>query len=132
VRAVSFSSEPIPWEQHLKWFGTKLRDPNCVFYIAVNEDETPIGQVRYDVSDGQAVISISLDARFRGKRYGPTMIALASQELYQTSQVRLIHSYVKTGNEASVEAFLKAGFRQTDMTLMHGQPAVHLILPKEE
>jgi len=132
VRKVSFSSEPIAWHQHLKWFNSKLHDPNCVFYIAVDEDETSIGQVRYDVNEDEAVISVSLDARFRGRRYGTTMIALASQKLYRTSQVKLIHSYIKPGNEASTRAFLKAGFEQAGTELVHGHPAMHLILPKQE
>jgi len=34
VRAVSFSQEPIPYKDHVKWFKSKLNDMGCYFYIA--------------------------------------------------------------------------------------------------
>ena len=131
VRAVSFSSEPILWEQHLKWFQSKLNDPGCVFYIALDEEDVPIGQVRYDVKDGEATVSISLGSSFRGKGYGNEIIELSSRKLFKALNAKSIHSYVKTDNEASVEMFLEAGYKNVGKTTIHGEPAVHLILPKE-
>jgi UDP-2,4-diacetamido-2,4,6-trideoxy-beta-L-altropyranose hydrolase len=128
VRAASFSSEPIPWEQHRQWFRAKLNDPDCVFYIAIDEEETPIGQVRYDVSGHEAVVSISLDVNFRGKGYGSAIIEFAARKLYRTVGAKLIHAYVKTDNEASISAFLKAGFKKMEPTTVCGQPVVHLAL----
>jgi UDP-2,4-diacetamido-2,4,6-trideoxy-beta-L-altropyranose hydrolase len=132
VRAVSFSSEPILWEQHLKWFQSKLNDPGCVFYIAFNEEDAPIGQVRYDVNDGEAIVSISLSSTFRGKGYGNEMIELSSQKLFKVLEANSIHSYIKMGNEASVKMFLEAGFKKMGMEMTHGEPVFHLVLPKEE
>ena len=132
VRAVSFSPEPIPWPQHLSWLQGKLRDPNCIFCIAVNEEEVPIGQVRCDVDGHEAVISAGLDARCRGKGYGSAVIERAAKKLYQVSEARLIHAYVKADNEASLKAFSKAGFKKTGTTLIRGQSAVDLTLRKEE
>jgi UDP-2,4-diacetamido-2,4,6-trideoxy-beta-L-altropyranose hydrolase len=131
VRAVSFSSEPILWEQHLKWFESKLNDPGCFFYIALDEEDTPVGQVRYDTKDGEVVVSISLGPNFRGKRYGNEVIELSSQKLFKASDAKSIHSYVKMGNEASIKVFLEAGFKKLGMEMMHGEQAVHLILPKK-
>jgi UDP-2,4-diacetamido-2,4,6-trideoxy-beta-L-altropyranose hydrolase len=131
VRAVSFSPELIPWEGHLKWLGSKLNDPDCFFYIAINKDDDPIGQIRFDVSGYEAVISISVDANFRDRGYGAALITLASQRLYRVSDAKDIHAYVKPGNEASVNAFMKAGFRQMGMTTLEGQEAVQLILSRE-
>ena len=132
VRAVSFSSEPIPWEQHVKWFKSKLNDPRCIFYIAVNSDDVPIGQIRYDTEDNKAVVSISIDRKFRGKGYGSRLIWLASRRLFDVSNVDTIHAYVKQGNEASVTAFVKAGFREMGAKVMRGHQAAHLILRREE
>ena len=61
VRSASFSTEAIPWERHQQWFAAKLNDPGCAFFIGVNESGVPIGQLRCDMSDRTAVISISLD-----------------------------------------------------------------------
>ncbi|MBI4644486.1 MAG: UDP-2,4-diacetamido-2,4,6-trideoxy-beta-L-altropyranose hydrolase, partial [Deltaproteobacteria bacterium] len=35
VRKNSFSSDPIPWEQHVSWFESKLRDPGYLFFIVL-------------------------------------------------------------------------------------------------
>jgi UDP-2,4-diacetamido-2,4,6-trideoxy-beta-L-altropyranose hydrolase len=132
VRANSFSSEPIPWEQHQPWFRTQLNDPNCVFYLAINQQDIPIGQIRYNLKGDEAVISVSLDEVFRGQGCGSNIIALASHHLFGNSEVRRIHSYIKTGNEPSIKSFLKAGFKQIETTMIKGQQAIHLTQTNEE
>ena len=132
ARAVSFSSEPIAWEQHVEWFESKLKDPRCIFYIAMNSDGLPIGQVRYDLDGNEAVISISIDQRFRGKGYGSTIIWLASQKLFEVSDVTVIHAYVRQSNPASARAFVKAGFRNMGMRRIREHQAIHLVLQKDE
>jgi UDP-2,4-diacetamido-2,4,6-trideoxy-beta-L-altropyranose hydrolase len=132
VRAVSFSSEPIPWEQHIQWFKSKIDDPHCIFYIAVNSDDMPIGQARYDREGNQAIVSISIDRRFRGKGYGSRLIWLASREAFDVSGTDTIHAYVKQGNEASVRAFVKAGFKNRATTTIRGYEAIHLVLRKDD
>ncbi len=128
VRAVSYSTDIIPWEQHVQWFASKQKDPNCVFCLAINEVDVPLGQVRFDVDGTDATISISLDEKFRGQGYGSQLIVLASQKLYKRLPVRLIHAYIKEGNIASIHAFLKAKFFEDKITFIHGQPTRHLIL----
>ncbi len=132
TRAVSFSSEPIPWEQHVEWFKAKLNDPRCIFYIAMNSDGVPIGQVRYDMEGNKAVISISIDRKFQGKGYGSKLIWLASRKLLDVSDIDTIYAYVKQGNEVSVGAFVKAGFGEIGTTMMRGHQAIHLVLRKDE
>jgi UDP-2,4-diacetamido-2,4,6-trideoxy-beta-L-altropyranose hydrolase len=131
VRAASFSTDIISWEQHVQWFAAKQKDPNCVFYFALNEAETPLGQVRYDIDGTEATISISLDAKYRGQGYGSQLITLASQKLCQTLPVQLIHAYVKERNDTSARAFLKAKFIEDKIIFVHDQPARHLILSRE-
>jgi UDP-2,4-diacetamido-2,4,6-trideoxy-beta-L-altropyranose hydrolase len=130
VREASFSSESISWEQHVKWFKSKLSDPRCIFYIAMNSDGVPIGQVRYDREGNKAVVSISIDREFRGKGYGSRLIWLASQKLFVILDIDTIHAYVKQGNEASVGAFVKAGYEDIGATTIRGYQAIHLILQK--
>lgn len=131
VRAVSFSSELISWETHVEWFQSKLEDPHCLFFIAVDGEGTPIGQVRYDISDDNAVISISTAKEFRGKSYGSEIIRIASERVFNVSSVGTIHAHVKQGNEASTRAFTKAGFRDAETISVHGHRAVHLTLKRE-
>jgi len=130
VRAVSFSLEPISWEKHVEWFQLKLNEPNCVFQIATTGREIPAGQIRYDLDGDHAVVSISLDREFRGKGYGSLLIWHSAQELFHTMPVTTIHAYVKQGNEASVRAFQKAGYRKLGQTTIRDQEAVHLVLSR--
>lgn len=131
VRAVSFSTDIISWEQHVQWFASKQKDPNCVFYLALDEVETPLAQVRYDIDGVEATISISLDAKYRGQGYGSQVITLASQKLCQGLPVQLIHAYIKEENDASKYAFLKAKFLEDNTIFVHSQPARHFILNRE-
>lgn len=131
VRAVSFKSESIPWEQHVQWFNSKLNDTRCFFFIVMNNEELPIGQIRYEIEEDQAIISISLGREFRGKGYGSTVIRVASQKFFNVSNVDVIHSYVRQGNEDSARAFVKAGFKETGKTVVYEHQAIHLVLRKD-
>jgi UDP-2,4-diacetamido-2,4,6-trideoxy-beta-L-altropyranose hydrolase len=132
VREVSFSSELIPWEEHLQWFKSKLESPNDIFYIAVNREEVPIGQIRYDMNGCDAEISVSVFKKFRGKGFGSAMIKLSSQRLFNVSNVNKIHAYVKQGNEASTHIFLRMGFRNKGVTKVHNHQASHFVLDKAD
>jgi len=132
VRAASFSSETIPYEHHLSWFESKLNDPSCFFYIAEDSNHEPIGQVRYEREGNEATISISLDRKFRGKGYGPSLLRFASQKLFEISDIQVIHAYIKEGNEASIGAFKKAGFVSVGTTRKSKNQAHHLVLRRDE
>ncbi|NER37085.1 MAG: UDP-2,4-diacetamido-2,4,6-trideoxy-beta-L-altropyranose hydrolase [Oscillatoria sp. SIO1A7] len=129
VRAASFSSEPISWETHVQWLGSKLRDPNCIFYIAVNREDVPIGQIRYDLErNREAVVSICIGSKFRNRGYGSQIIAIACQKLFNVAKSERISAYIKPGNQASRRAFVKAGFQEVGTRLMRGGiEAIHLV-----
>jgi UDP-2,4-diacetamido-2,4,6-trideoxy-beta-L-altropyranose hydrolase len=113
VRGVSFKSDPITWESHQAWFQTKLNDPHCVFYVAVDANDTPQAQVRYDCDDNEAVVSISVDQRTRGTGCGTMVLRQSADQLFAATSVTTIHAYIKTGNIASLRAFEKAGYHKT-------------------
>jgi UDP-2,4-diacetamido-2,4,6-trideoxy-beta-L-altropyranose hydrolase len=131
VRSVSFTSGIIPREKHVQWLKSKLNNPNCIFYIVSNGKGEPIGQVRYDLDGEEAVISISIDLRFRGQGYGRLAILLSSQKIFDTSDARIIHAYAKQSNELSVRAFLKAGFKNTGTRMIRGHQAIDFVLTKD-
>jgi RimJ/RimL family protein N-acetyltransferase len=132
VRVVSFSEDSITYENHVKWFETKLNNPNCYFYIAVNREHAPIGQVRFDLKGNQATISISLSRKFRGQGYGSKIIELGSQKIFEVSNVDVIHAYVKKENVISLKVFQKAGFMVfDDDTTIDEQQAFHIIREKK-
>jgi UDP-2,4-diacetamido-2,4,6-trideoxy-beta-L-altropyranose hydrolase len=125
IREVSFSSELIPWDRHEEWFHSKINDPNCLFYLVISENETPMGQVRFDVEGDVATISIGLDKKFRGQGFGYKIIASASRMLFSQKSVRCINAFIKISNTASIKAFEKAGYIKTEQLAIHGQTAVH-------
>jgi len=132
VRAESFTPKAIPYNDHVIWFERKNNDPDSYLYIAENTDRKSVGQVRFELEGNDAIISISLDRKFRGKGYGSIIIALASQKIFEISEVNVIHAYIKKGNIASKSAFQKAGFIFLENAVINDQQAGHFILKKKE
>ncbi|HLJ93363.1 MAG TPA: UDP-2,4-diacetamido-2,4,6-trideoxy-beta-L-altropyranose hydrolase [Gemmataceae bacterium] len=130
VRATSFAPETISWERHQEWFAAKLNDPACAFFIALNGTGVPIGQVRGDVEGNVAIVSVSVDPRFRGSGYGTQLIRKGSERLFERANVDRIHAFIRQGNEASHRAFEKAGYREVEVTVVRGYPANLLELRK--
>lgn len=127
VRKVSFSSAKIPWEDHVNWFDSLLNNSNCIIYIGVNQDDSPIGQIRYNIENSEAVISISIAKEFRALGYGTNLIWLASEKIFDVTSIKKIHAYIKASNYASIRAFTNAGFLQESKTEVQGQLAIHLV-----
>jgi len=130
IRAGAFSPDPIPWESHVRWFGERLADPSSVLYIAMNADGVTVGQVRYQLRENRAVLSVNLDRRFRGKGYARQVVHLANQRLFKASDVKFIDAFVKTENLASLKTFTAAGFERQAMTEVSGEKAVHFVLAR--
>ncbi len=130
VRAVSFSSEAIPWERHLEWFNSRLTDSDAVLYLAMNANNIPVGQVRYQIEGTRAVVSISLAAGFRGKGNGKMALSSGNEELFRNTRATTIDAYVKPHNRAALQLFSRAGFRQEAPALIRGQQAIHFVLEK--
>jgi UDP-2,4-diacetamido-2,4,6-trideoxy-beta-L-altropyranose hydrolase len=130
VRPVSFATEAIPWERHLEWFNSKLRDPNAVLYLVVDGAAIPAGQVRFQIGGTRAAVSISLAPPFRGKGYGSAVLAMATEDLFRTSAVKEIDAYVKPNNAASIRLFVRAGYTRERIETINGQQAVHFVFKK--
>ena len=128
VRAMSFSTEPIPWERHVAWFTAKLSDHSTLLYMATDAAGRPLGQIRYELGDGRAAVSVSISPQFRGKGYGKRMLLLGSEELFRHLQVHTIDAFVKPCNQRSLRLFKAAGFSHQGMAHVQGQEAVHLTL----
>ena len=126
VRSVSFHQEAIPWETHAAWFRDKLADANCTLYIAETDAGEPIGQLRFDRGGRDAVISISLDANYRGQGYGVRVLREGCRTFFIEHPTETLHAYIKSGNQASVRAFEAAGFVVFETAQMSGAEALHL------
>jgi UDP-2,4-diacetamido-2,4,6-trideoxy-beta-L-altropyranose hydrolase len=127
TRAASFNPEPIPWGAHRAWFAGKLADGNCLLFIVEAPDGGPVGQVRCDLGDGQAIISVGLAPSARGKGYGLWSIRRACEHAYRTGRARSVLALVRVENAASRGAFLRAGFVDDGETVVRGCRAYRLV-----
>jgi len=121
VRSVSFSPEPISLECHKEWFSSALIDPALVYYIAVDKDARPFGQVRFQVESDAAVISVLVDPEYRGRSLGSTLIRYATEQFFKETEIVLVKAFIKTGNEVSRKAFAKAGYIEQGLSEYMGQ-----------
>jgi UDP-2,4-diacetamido-2,4,6-trideoxy-beta-L-altropyranose hydrolase len=126
TRENSFSSDPIPWEDHIAWFNSKLADPHVIFYI-IQIASVPIGQIWFRIDGQEAIVSINIAPAQRGKGYSGQIIRMASMRLIKTTMVRKIHAYIKPGNMTSIKAFIQGGYARKDMANINGNEAFHFI-----
>lgn len=113
VRAQSYTSEPIPLENHQAWFTKKINNPFCFYYI-LQQGETPLAQIRFDVSGSDATISYLTDPSWRGKGMGPWILAKGIEALTAETGVEKIVGHVKANNIASLRSFEKLGFAKQE------------------
>ncbi|MFH1443922.1 MAG: GNAT family N-acetyltransferase [Candidatus Peregrinibacteria bacterium] len=126
VRAVSFSTDVIPWDKHEQWLKRKLQDEHCRMYIALNEESTPVGQIRFDIrEDNEAEVDVHLAPALRGKGYGTALITEGLCAFFASSDAQTAHSFIKEDNLASRNVFLKAGFVEQKKEHMHEQEVYH-------
>ena len=131
VRAASFCQDFIPWEQHVSWFQSRLRDQNTRIMMAMNSHQVEIGTVRFNLKGNRAVVSISLDQRARGKGQGSAILRMAVNELFRSSDAIAVDAYVKPHNEASQKLFEKTSFQRfSSMEIVLGEQAIHFTLSK--
>lgn len=110
TRENAFHTEQIPYERHRQWFESALADETVVMYICMNQ-EKPVGQIRFNISDEQALISYSVDRDNRGCGVGTKLLMLAEIQLRdEFPRVRILKGEVKYGNIASMKAFERNGY----------------------
>jgi len=111
VRQNAINPEKIIWEDHLKWFDDRLKNPNCQLFI-FTEDELPIGQIRLDLLDECWVIDYSIDYKLRGKGLGNKIISLIVE-----SNFKPLKAVVKMNNHSSNKIFINLGFKSNTIII---------------
>jgi len=126
TRSVSFFSNPIPWEDHRRWFTEKLHSQHCVFYMATNQYGVPLGQARINLGQSCPVISVSLDHDFQSLGLGSKLIRVASEQAMKERNLGRIDALIKNDNSASLRAFSKAGYKNVGKEMHQGCAAVRM------
>ncbi|GAO30461.1 GNAT family N-acetyltransferase [Geofilum rubicundum] len=107
VRAASFYNNLISWTDHINWFENKLEDEKTQILIFEFEG-VPAGQIRIENKE-TAIIGVSIDKNFRGKKLAVEMLRNACTEFWKIENKPLF-AYIKKENLASIKAFKNAGF----------------------
>jgi UDP-2,4-diacetamido-2,4,6-trideoxy-beta-L-altropyranose hydrolase len=131
VREASFRSDSISWENHRRWFAAKLSSPTTRMFVAELEGEA-VAQVRFELDSDDAVISVSVSSRLRGRHYGSAILKRACREIFRTTEVKRVVALIKCSNTASQRAFARTGFVRVEDTVEAGQFAAKYILHRAE
>jgi len=132
TRAMSFHPAPIPFATHQEWMERKLSDPATTFLLALDAADRRVAQVRFDVTNTAAVVSISVAREYRGQGLAIPVLQSACRRFFANPAApAVIHALIKPQNTASLRTFAKAGFTSQAQESVDGQPAVRCILRKD-
>ncbi|MFQ5596585.1 MAG: GNAT family N-acetyltransferase [Nitrospiria bacterium] len=123
VRAASFHPDPIGLASHRSWYGDRLRDPHCLFYVAEAGSDL-VGQVRFDLKDPVAVVSISIHQIGRGCGVGAWLLNKGIDSLKRgRPEVDTVLAHIKGENKGSTRFFERFGFEYVQETTVSKQKA---------
>jgi len=113
TRRRSFNPAPIPYADHLAWLDGRLASAATRLWI-VSDEIGPVGQLRADLADGVAEISLAVAPERRGQGLGSAMLRQALSAVAAAwGDVRL-RARVFADNAASLRMFRRCGFREVD------------------
>lgn len=128
TRAQSFSSDLIKWEDHVKWFESKLNSKSSILLILQGE-KNALGQLRFELENDTATINYSIDSAHRGKGLGKLIIEMAVRYLqYMRPEIKKIIGFVKEKNPASQKAFIANRFKEEKSCEQEGCELKYLLL----
>jgi len=128
ARRSAFRSDPIEFNEHSRWYGKKLNDTNFIQYIAIDQDEKAVGQVRFDIKNGEAEVDVSVAPKYRGRGYGTCIIKKGVNNVLKSIKITTFHAKIKSYNQASIKSFQQANFAIHGSLIINGHKAIHLIL----
>ena len=110
VRQNSFTTDPIPYEDHRRWFQRIMADDKVLQYIMM-DDENPVGQIRLNLENDTAEIGYSIAVEYRGRGYGHKILRLIVDEVKeQHPEIKTLIAKVKPENLASKKLFESEGY----------------------
>ncbi len=110
VRAAAFDSAPVPWDVHEAWFSKRLADPSSLMFV-LEAQGLPVGQVRFDLADGEGYVDYALDPLVRGRGWAAHLLEAGIRAADAATRFR---AEVKPANPASLAAFRGLGFREEE------------------
>lgn len=110
VRENAFSTSPIPYSDHVNWFRNSLESDSRSIFICMI-DSKPVGMIRIDVENTEAIISYLVSQNYRGNGIGTQMLnLLQSIVVNEYKYIDKLIGLVKKENIASCKVFEKVGY----------------------
>ena len=114
TRAAAFAPDPVPWATHVAWFGARLNDPHCWFFLGLDDDQ-PAACVRFDddldpARAGETTISVMVAPDRRGRGLGQRLIRAGADHMIRVNGAEYVNAYIRPDNPASIRGFEQAGF----------------------
>jgi UDP-2,4-diacetamido-2,4,6-trideoxy-beta-L-altropyranose hydrolase len=110
VRLLSFNQTPIVWKDHQIWFADKLSSEESFLWVLQTAQGLPVGQIRFDVSRGQAHIGYSLDPLVRGRGWSRILVESGLKAFWEYRPKMMVKANVKQENLSSRRVFEGLGF----------------------
>ena len=126
TRKMSYTTAKITWKTHAAWFDAKLRDPSCLLLIGMDRFDSPVGSARIESKGQCGTLSVIIDSKYRGKGYGPQMIAMACRMGANILGLKNLDAFVKKINKPSLRAFEKSGFKLISSEMIQGVESYHM------
>ena len=101
----SISQSKVQLDEHKAWLRRAISDSNIRLYIG-EVDGKPVGNIRLDLADGYAEVSVTVDAKLRKRGIGTQLIRGGCG---LTEKPKVI-AHIKPDNQYSIRAFKMAGF----------------------
>lgn len=118
TRAMSVTTEEIPWERHRAWYAQAAADPSRVLLLA-SEGEAAVGMVRFDLRAlADAEVSINLNPQVRGSGQGRRVLAAACRWGFSALHRDCIYATIKPDNLRSIRTFEATGFVLIESTAL--------------
>lgn len=110
VRAVSRSSEPVPWDAHRAWLARVLEDPERRLYV-VESGGVRVGTVRFDRrAADEWEVSITLAPEARGRGMAGAVLGAAEDAFAADGPPTTLVAAILPDNAPSQRLFVRAGY----------------------
>jgi RimJ/RimL family protein N-acetyltransferase len=113
VRENAINSSKILLKDHVKWFHKKISSQDSIMLLGLKGDK-PVGQLRIDLDEknNEGIIDYSIDKAFRGQGLGTIILKEGCNYFFKLGMNIPLVGLVKEKNNASIAAFIKAGYSQ--------------------
>lgn len=95
TRANSLHGEKIVYEDHVRWLKSVLGTEKAKHFYILMVNNMPTGQIRLSIDQETALISYSIDVRFRARGYGRLILQMMEDKLGEENEHLHLVGYVK-------------------------------------